>query len=196
MAVMNSLAVWTETARDPRLGIAWRDAVTAGMVECDGYAPYEDLVAAAAIEVGLGPDAAGELRARWSEMRPWPDASALKRMDLPFGFVTNSSTELADVAASRSGLRPRFTLSAQEAGWYKPDARIYHEACRRVGFGPATTLFVSGSPYDAEGARAAGLRTWLVARRNDQGAPHPSIRIAHSLDEIVDYINRDGSAGR
>jgi len=80
------------------------------------------------------------------------------------------------------------------AGWYKPDARVYREACRRIGSRPATTLFVSGSPYDAEGARTAGMRAWLMLRRPDHAAPHPSIRTAHALDEIIGAIGRDGSA--
>lgn len=193
---MNSLEVWTETARDRRLGLAWRDRVTARMIESSRYVPYEDLVVTAATQVGLAPSALEELRTRWSEMMPWPDAAGLKRLTLPYGFITNCSTELAEVAARRSGLRPRLTLSAQEAGWYKPDAHIYREACRRLGFDLPTTLYVSGSPYDAEGARAAGMRAWLVVRRHDHAVPHLSIRTARSLDEIIGAIDRDGSAGR
>lgn len=196
MAVMNSLEVWVAAARDRGLGLAWRDGVTARMIESSGYLPYEDLVATAAAEVGLAPSAPAELFEQWSAMKRWPDAAALEALSLPYGFVTNCSTELADVAARRSGLRPRLSLSAQEAGCYKPDARIYREACRRLGSDPATTLFVSGSPYDADGARAAGMRAWLVVRRDDHAAPHPSIRTAHSLDEIIGAIGRDGSAGR
>lgn len=196
MAVMDSPEVWAAAAGDRRRGLAWRDGVSARMIASTRYVPYEELVAAAAAGAGLPPSAPGELRGGWAEMLPWPDAAAVERLSLPYGFVTNCSMELAGVAARRSGLAPTFVLAAQEAGWYKPDARIYREACRRLGSDPATTLFVSGSPYDAEGARAAGLRAWLVVRRNDHAAPHPLIRTAHSLDEIVDAIGRDGSAGR
>jgi 2-haloacid dehalogenase len=190
MGVMNSLEIWSKAAHDDRRALAWRDAVTARMIAAKAYAPYEDLVADAAIEAGLSPGASAELFDRWSSMEPWPDAAALSRLTLPYAFVTNCSAELAGLAARRSGLDPRFTLSAQEAGWFKPDARIYREACRRLGSTVKRTLLVAGSPYDAVGARAAGLPTWLVLRRSDQRAPGESISVARSLAEVVEAINR------
>lgn len=188
MGVMNSIEIWSKAAHDDRRALAWRDAVTSRMIAEKGYAPYEDLVADAAIEAGLPPGASAELFDRWASMEPWPDAAALSRLTRPYAFVTNCSTELARMAARRSGLTPWFTLSAQEAGWFKPEARIYREACRRLGSTVERTLFVAGSPYDAVGARAAGLPTCLVLRRSDQSAPGESILVAHSLDEILDAI--------
>jgi FMN phosphatase YigB (HAD superfamily) len=64
---------------------------------------------------------------------------------------------------------------------YKPDPRIYREACARLASPPTRTLFVAGSPYDADGAAAAGLQAVLVARRGEASA-------AGSLDEIVDRL--------
>lgn len=192
MAVMNSLETWSASAPDPALGPAWRDAVTVRMAVSRSYAPYEEMVAEAAAEIGLPSGAPGELFDRWSDMQPWPDAAALSHLTLPYGFVTNCSTELARLAARRSGLTPRFTLSAEEAGWYKPDARIYREACRRLGSTPERTLFVAGSPYDVEGARASGLHAWLVVRRPDHRPSAASITTATSLAEVVAAIDQDG----
>ena len=71
-------------------------------------------------------------------MEPWPDAAALSRLSLPYGFVTNSSETLARIAAGRfSGSEPRFTLSAEVAGWFKPQPPIYRAACERLGLDPA-----------------------------------------------------------
>jgi len=189
MAVMDSLAVWSAAAGDRHLGLRWRDAVTARMVAARSYVPYEDLVAAATAEVGLPPAATSDLLDRWPRMAPWPDAGALSLLVLPFGFVTNCSAALARAAARSSGLLPRFTLSAEEAGRYKPDRGIYREGCRRLGTAPDHTLFVAGSPYDAEGARAAGLQAWLVLRRPDQRIPDTAIPVGTSLDEIVHRID-------
>ena len=125
-------------------------------------------------------------------MAPWPDAGALSGLTLPYAFVTNCSARLAGIAAGRSGLRPAFVLSAEEAGCYKPDARIYTEACRRLRSAPEATLFVAGSPYDAEGARAAGLQAWLVVRRADQRVSDRAIRVVTSLEEVVSA--RQGTA--
>lgn len=195
MGVMNSLETWTAAAGDPARGLRWRDEVTARMIAARAYTPYEDLVADAARAEGLPPDAAAELFDRWSEMDPWPDAAALSNLPLPYGFVTNCSTALAQVAAHRSRLQPRFTMSAEEAGWFKPEPAIYEAACRRIGLDPARTQFVAGSPYDAAGARAAGLQAWLVVRRPDHRPGEANIQAAGSLVEIVDAIVRDSSAG-
>ena len=188
--VMNSLRVWTDSARDPERGLAWRDAVTARMRASVTYAPYEQLITDATLDAGLPAEASAELLDRWAAMEPWPDAANLTRLTVPYAFVTNCSTALARSAAQRSGLTPRFTLAAQEAGWFKPDVRIYREACRRLGTTVERTLFVAGSPYDAVGAGAAGLPTWLVLRRSDQRAPGAPIAVARSLTEVMDAINR------
>jgi 2-haloalkanoic acid dehalogenase type II len=189
MAVMNSIDVWSAAARDPRRGLAWRDAATARMSGAGAYVPYEALVADAAGDVGLHRDAAAVLVQRWSAMEPWPDAAVIARLSLPYGFVTNCSMSLARLAARRSRLSPRFVLSAEEAGSYKPHAAIYREGCRRLGTHANRTLFVAGSPYDAKGARAAGLQAVLVRRRSDQHTRAGSaIPVAGSLDAIVAEI--------
>jgi 2-haloalkanoic acid dehalogenase type II len=194
MAVMNSLETWRAAAGDSQRGLLWRDEVTARMAAAGTYSPYEVLVVDAAAHVGLPRAAAAGLVDRWFEMEPWPDAQAIAGLSLPYGFVTNSSAELARIAARRSGLHPRFTLSAEEAGWYKPDVRIYREACRRLGGRRERTVFVAGSPYDAEGARQAGLHAWHVVRRPDHPPSGASISSAPSLTEIVAAIGRDSPA--
>ena len=185
MAVMNSLAVWATAAGNERHGSAWRDAVTTRMAASSTYVPYEELVINAAADLGLRARAVRELFERWRGMDSWPDAAALARLRLPYAFVTNCSERLARLAAERSQLAPRLVLSAEEAGWYKPDPRIYQEACRRLLSAPESTLFVAGAPYDAEGARAAGLQAVLVPRLPDDRARATCTRVAASLHEIV-----------
>lgn len=189
MAVMNSVQTWSEAAQDRR-GLTWRDAVTARMIASDAYVPYETLVAEAASQLGLPRTASADLFTRWASMQPRPDAEALSRLKLPFAFVTNCSSELARTAAARSGLSPQFTLSAEEAGWFKPDPRIYQAACRRLGSAIERTLFVSGSAYDADGASLAGLPTVLVLRRADQRPRNTAIFVAGSLSDALDVIDR------
>jgi 2-haloacid dehalogenase len=185
LGVMNSLASWSTAAGDERRGLAWRDAVTRRMAASSTYMPYDELVVDAAAELGLSRQAVSELFARWREMDPWPDSAALSRMALPYAFVTNCSKRLAWVAADRSRASPQFVLSAEEAGCYKPDPRIYHEACRRLGSPPQSTLLVAGSPCDAEGAAAAGLHAVLVARRPDGTTRHSATRVVASLHDVV-----------
>lgn len=190
MGVMNSLETWTAAAGGSTRGLEWRDAVTARMVAAGAYTPYEDLLTDAASELNLHPNALTDLVDRWADMDPWPDAAAIQRLTVPYGFVTNCSMTLARIAAERSGLAPSLVLSAQEAGWFKPDARVYLEACRRLGTAPDRTAFIAGSPHDADGASAAGLPTWLVRRRADQPASVASVSVAGSLDELVESVMR------
>jgi len=189
MAVMDSVAVWTAAAGAKRRGLAWRDATTARMTAARRYVPYEDLVAAAARDTDVPSKAVTALEAAWHAMAPRPDAGDLHDLPTRYAFVTNCSARLAATAAGRSRLEPSFVLSAEDAGWYKPDRRIYLEACRRLGTLPERTLFVAGSAYDAEGAARAGLRTVLVERRRDQ--PRPAARdvlVVASLGDITDLF--------
>lgn len=185
MAVMDSPQVWAVAAGERTLGLTWRDAVTARMIVQPRYDPYEDLVRAEAVRLALGAGAADGLFRSWRQMQPWPEASVVADLRVPYGFVTNCSRPLAGLAADRSGLRPSFVVSAEEIGWYKPHPEAYRAACRRLGTAAEDTLFVAGSPYDAEGAHAAGLQTRLVRRRSDQAAPPKPIQSVPSLIEVV-----------
>jgi 2-haloalkanoic acid dehalogenase type II len=189
MAVMDSTAIWAAAAGDRGRGLRWRDAVTAEMILGPRYTPYEELVVAAATEVGISRGKASALFEGWRTMAAWPDASVISRLAVPYAFVTNCSQSLADTAAECSGLQPRFTLAAEAAGWYKPDARIYRLACSKLGARPGQTLFVAGSAYDAVGARDAGLQSVFVARRPDQRVPE-TVPVLGSLHEVAAAIDR------
>jgi 2-haloacid dehalogenase len=193
MAVMNSVDLWAAAAGDRKRGLQWRDGVTERMRAASAYVPYEALVSVTARRLHLAPNAPAELFERWTRMDPWPDASAIDGLPLAYGFVTNCSTRLAEIASGRSGLKPRFVLSAEEAGCYKPNPEIYRKACRKLGSAVERTVFVAGSPYDAEGARNAGLRPWLVARRADLALSDPAIPLAHSMVEVVGELAACGS---
>jgi 2-haloalkanoic acid dehalogenase type II len=184
MAVMNSLETWALAARDRDTGLAWRDAVTDRMRAAGPYVEYIELVADGAAAVGLDPASTDRLLDAWREMKPWPDAAHLAALDLPYAFVTNCSEELAMLAARRSGLAPRFTLSAERAGWYKPRGEVYRQAAERIGASPAQVLFVAGAPYDAQGARQAGFQSALVVRRPLVEAPDPGIRRIGGLADL------------
>jgi 2-haloacid dehalogenase len=185
MAIMNSLDVWSAVAGDREHGLAWRDAVTARMQSSQVYVPYEALVEEAADEIDLSSGVASDLFDRWASMEPWPDADAVRRLELPYAFVTNCSTELATKAVERSSLEPAFTLSAEEAGCYKPRPEIYRLACERMGAAPEEIRFVAGAPYDALGANAAGLRCVLVARRPHREPLPRDIAVVASIGDAL-----------
>ena len=189
MATMDSISTWSAAVGDREIGLAWRDAVTDGMVRSGRYRPYRDLVAEAAAELGLGDAAPDRLEEAWLDMRPWPDADALRSASVPYAFVTNCSSRLAALAADQSGLAPAFTLSAEEAGWYKPRSEIYLLACRRIGARPREVRFVAGAAYDAEGAHVSGLKARLITRRSGMRVP-PRIEAVASMEAALDEAER------
>lgn len=193
MATMDSVATWTSAAGgDRERGLAWRDAVTRRMIEAGRYVDYDGLVDGAAFALGLPPGAPSALRRAWSMMQRWPDATALEVIGVPYAFVTNTSRILAEVAVERSGLEPAFTLSAEEAGWFKPRPEIYALAVEWLGLEAEAVRFVAGAAYDARGASDVGLDAVLVARRSDVPVPD-AIPVAASLhDALMDMVRVPG----
>jgi 2-haloalkanoic acid dehalogenase type II len=187
MATMDSIRTWSTAAGGHEAGLAWRDAVTDRMIAAGRYVPYEDIVAEAAAALGLPAKAPQRLWQASQAIKPWPDAAALRTLDSPFAFVTNCSAALAAVAVRQSGLRPAFTLSAEEAGWYKPRPEIYHTARDRAGANARELRFVAGAGYDAAGAAQAGLRAVLVNRRGERHEASP-FSVVSSLDEALAAI--------
>ena len=185
MATMDSISVWVQAAGNRETGLAWRDAVTARMLAAGEYIPYEGLLEQGAATVRIDSGAVSRLRQAWMAMDPWPDVAALDRLTVPYAFVTNCSSELAAIAVARSGLSPAFTLTAEEAGWYKPRPGAYLAACDRFGVTPAVARFVAGAAYDAIGADAAGLRTVLVRRREPDRPLPARIPVVDTLPEAV-----------
>jgi 2-haloacid dehalogenase len=193
---MNSIDAWAHAAGGERLGLRWRDAATARMIEAGGYVPYEELVAQAAEEVGLGYSAVQRLEDAWRRMQPWPDAASLSVLPVTYGFVTNTSARLAQIAAARSGLRPTLVLPAEEASWYKPRPEIYRLACGRMGSPGDRTLFVAGAAYDAVGARDAGLMAAIVVRRPLPPDLDDRILRLAGLGEVPALLAKDGDLRR
>jgi 2-haloacid dehalogenase len=144
------------------------------------YRPYKDLVAEAAEAVGLQRDLAEHLDARYPELRPWPAVVqtllALKAADIPEGIVTNCSERLTCIAARCVGVRFDILVSAERAGFYRPDPRPYLLALRELGIEPARCLFVAGSAYDLVGTARVGLPTYWHDRARlavPESAPAP-----------------------
>ncbi len=100
-----------------------------------------------------------------------PAVAALRAAGLAVGVLTNSSGEYtrAKLAAARLDDLFDVVCSRDTLGFGKPDARAFHEACRRLGSEPALTLYVGDeAATDPLGAADAGLPSaWLVR----DGAP-------------------------
>lgn len=178
-ALLDSWTLWNSVAGSEQMGRTWRMAYLKATYGCGSYRPYETLVEEAAIEVGLGRQAAAELEARWGELQSWPEAKAVLASLKPhykLGIVTNCSEKLGRIAADLLGVPFDVVITSEKAGFYKPDPAPYRLALETLDIAPANAVFVAGSAYDLFGTQKVGLPTiWhnRVGLAAPEGAPAP-----------------------
>jgi FMN phosphatase YigB (HAD superfamily) len=104
--------------------------------------------------------------------------------------VTNCSVRLGRAAAARLQVPWDVVITAEEAGFYKPDPRPHRLALERLGIAPGEAAFVAGSGYDLIGTAAVGLRTYWhnrVGLSRPDGAPHADHE-SRNLDDLVLWL--------
>ncbi|MEW6705754.1 MAG: HAD-IA family hydrolase [Pseudomonadota bacterium] len=104
----------------------------------------------------------------------------------PLLAVTNGNADLAlaGVAHHFAGV-----VSARSLGVGKPDARIFDEACRRLGVAPHQVLHVGDDwALDVQGARAAGLHAAWLCRADGLAAVPAHVWVIRHLGELVDAL--------
>ena len=102
-------------------------------------------------------------------MAPFPEAGeaigALRSAGIGAGVLTNSSTATAErlVAASELSLEP--IVGTDSVGAFKPDRRVYERGVEVLGLRAEEVVLFSVHSWDVAGARAAGLRTAWISRK-------------------------------
>lgn len=189
-ALLDSWTLWNSVAGSEEMGRTWRMAYLKATYGCGSYRPYETLVEEAAVEVGLGRQAAAELEARWGQLQAWPEAKTVLAALKPhykLGIVTNCSEKLGRQAADLLGVPFDVVITSEQAGFYKPDPAPYRLALETLDIAAANAVFVAGSAYDMFGTEKVGLPTiWhnRVGLAAPQGAPAPLI-MRPTLDTLV-----------
>ncbi len=105
-----------------------------------------------------------------AEWIPYPQSAAtlssLHAHGVAIGIVSNTGWNVRDVFTAH-GLAEAvttFTLS-YEAGFVKPDQRIFAIACESLGLDPTDVVMVGDDSVADSGAVRAGIRTLLVPAR-------------------------------
>jgi 2-haloacid dehalogenase len=163
-ALLDSWSLWNAVAGSAEAGRRWRAEYLRITYRTGTYRPYEDLVAVAAEAVGLPRHRAAALEERYGELRPWPGVTetlqALAGRSVKLGVVTNCSERLGRIAADCVGVTFDAVVTAERAGFYKPDPRPYRLGLEALAVEPARCLFVAGSAYDLVGTAQVGLTTY------------------------------------
>ena len=124
--------------------------------------------------------------ARFGDVAACLDALAGLRL----GVITNGDGEQQRAKLTAIGLDGRFetVIASGEAGFAKPDARIFRLAATALGVPLERCLFI-GDNYagDALGAQAAGMRAVWLNRRGEP-APDGAVPQIASLAELPGLI--------
>ena len=190
-ALIDSWSLWDDLAGDTDLGRKWRMHYLNAASHAGIYSPYLSLVADSANAVGISRLQAIGLGTRWNELTPWPEAPALiakLASKTKIGVVTNCSEELGYKCANRLGTQFDVVVTAERAGYYKPNPKIYQEAIAEIGSVPKRTLYVAGSPLDVGGAAAVGMSVYWHNRIGlvDSEASSLAIETSATLDRVWD----------
>ena len=107
---------------------------------------------------------------------------------VPWGIVTNGNTTSQHVACRAAGLDQlaSFIIVSQEAGYRKPDPRIFDDAINRTGIeSPEHVIFVGDNPQvDIDGANRFGMKTaWIHRGREFPDDLHPP---DHTINHIAE----------
>ena len=197
-ALLDSWMLWNGVAGSAEDGHKWRIAYLRRTYETGRYRPYETLLAESAIDAGLSQGLAGELAARYGELKPWPEVyevlNALRRDGAALGVVTNCSEVLASKAVACTGVAFDVAVTAERAGYYKPHTRPYEMALDELGVAPSRCLFVAGSAYDLFGTSQLGLATYWhdrIGMTPPRNAPQPDEH-HRSLRPLLGVVQRCG----
>ncbi len=192
-ALLNSWKLWNNVAGSEKTGLTWRQKYLELTYKAGKYLSYDSLIEKSAQQVGLSARHSDQLIDRWGELEPWPETNAVLnklKKKVPIAVVTNSSIELAKIAVLCTGVSIPGVVTAEEAGYYKPNPQPYLLALARLGFPAEEVLFVAGSAADVFGAMRVGMPVYWhdrigSAALNDTNKP---LYVSTSLDRLLEFI--------
>ena len=198
-ALLDSWTLWNESAGSPDEGRTWRAEYLKLTYDRGAYVDYETLVRQAADHVGLPRSAPDALTRNWRNLKPWSGVKeALEKLQphCKLAVVTNCSIALGRQAASNVPIHWDLVLTAEEAGFYKPNARPYLLALDKLGVTAKEAAFVAGSSYDMLGTAPIGLRTYWhnrIGLAPVAGSAAPDIE-SPTLEALPAWASRFGTS--
>lgn len=108
------------------------------------------------------------------------------------GSVSNGNADLQAIGLSHHF---KVSVAAHQLGCAKPDAAIFHAACRELDVAPEDAVYVGDDVLlDVQGAQKAGLRAvWLNRTGSQKHLEHEVVpdAIVANFDELLDWLKRE-----
>jgi 2-haloacid dehalogenase len=192
-ALLNSWSLWNKVAGSDGVGFNWRARYLQLTYQAGPYRSYEGIIKEAAHEAGVPEAHAEALLQRWSELEPWPETPQVLHALLekvPIAVATNASIALANIAVTCLGVAMPTVVTAEEAGYYKPQPQPYRMALDRLQCPAESVLFVAGSAADVPGASAVGMPVFWHnrLRLSPVDARVQPLYVADSLWPILELV--------
>jgi 2-haloacid dehalogenase len=168
---------------------------------CDaGHTPYREIgrraVCYAMDRCGIAytDDEARDLVAAIETLKPFPDViealGKLRGAGFTLAVLSNGDPDMLAAATPHIGFDFDHLVSVEQAGYFKPHRATYATAAEVLGLAPADILFVANHTFDCIGAKAAGMRTAYIDRRQRPfgETPHlPDLTVA-DFTELADVL--------
>jgi 2-haloacid dehalogenase len=181
--------------RDKQLQYTWLRAVQGR--HADFWQVTGDALDFALESLGLAdPGLRGRLMQLYLTLDAYPDAPAalrqLRDAGLATAILSNGSPAMlaAVVRNARLGDLLDHVLSVEEAGVYKPHARVYQLAVDRLAVPAREIAFISSNGWDAWAASAFGMRAIWCNRQSQtrERLPGDPDREIHFLSELPTLV--------
>ena len=182
--------------RRHQLEISWLLSLTETYEDFGAVSAHALDVALAEAGLELPPSRRDELLAAVGSLQVYPDApaalDALEQAGFPLAVLSNGSPAQLESLLSAAGIRGRFgeLISVEEVRIYKPAPAVYRHAAERLGRPIGEVWLVSGNPFDAAGAKAAGMRVAKLERSRSFSYPFagPPDLVVASLTELAEAL--------
>ena len=133
------------------------------------------------------------LVAEIEKLRCFPEVpAALARLQSRFSLVvlSNGDPDMLEAAKPYHGIAFDKVISVAEANSFKPHVATYTKAAEIAGVRLDQVLFIANHTFDCVGAKAAGMHTAFINRRQRPFgiSPHQPDVVVESMTELAELL--------
>jgi len=126
-------------------------------------------------------------------LRPFPEVpAALEKLRTRYRLVvlSNGDPDMLEAAKPYHGIAFEQVISVAVANSFKPHVATYTKAAEIVGVRMDEVLFIANHAFDCIGAKAAGMRTAFIDRRQRPfgATPYQPDLLVPSMQALVDVL--------